>query len=847
MSMLSTTRTTKKASKRINGNGVKASLERRLFHIFPEEIKNPTALDGIRHKVFTDRYSLKGKDGNAIENFPEQMWRRVARAISYIEKPEKRKYWEDKFFEVMKDFKFVPGGRILSGAGTGYDVTYYNCFVIPSPQDSRHGILKALAQLVDIQAHSGGVGLNLSSLRPRGARVKKVNGTSSGPVNWAELFSVATHDVVQQGGTRRGATMLMLWDWHPDIEEFITVKKDLSKINGANLSICISDAFMEAVKADEEWQLIYPNLDDPEYDDVWEGNIEDWKARGKQIKVYKTVKARELWNLICEAAWQSAEPGLHFLERSNTRSNTWYFEKLIATNPCGEQPLSGWAVCNLGAMNLSAYVKNGEFDYDTFGRDVRVAMRFLDNVIDETHYFFSENEKCAKDIRRTGLGIMGLADALIKMNLAYGSEDSLPIIRKIFETLRDNAYETSADISLEKGAFPKFDHTKYLQGYHIQRLPEKIREKIKNTGIRNAVLLTIAPTGTTSLLAGVSSGVEPVFEFEFTRKDRIGEHKIYHPLYEAWKNENPDAPKPRYFVSANDLTPAEHVKVQAVAQEYIDSSISKTVNAPNTHTVDQVKELYMLAYDMGLKGITYMRDGSRPGVLTREEKKEEKKEEKVANGAVNGHLEADGATFERPEMAIGATYKVDTPLGKAFITINQDEKGNPLEVFINVGKAGSDITAMAEALGRLVSAVLRTRGNASAYEKVTEIIHQLHGIGGRRSVGFGARRIRSLPDAVAVALTRHFGIKLRNGEYAEEASSVSPESQAGAVMAAHNLDPTPAPADFKESASNDHAAKAKQDSLFAKNAADICPSCGAVSLVHEESCSKCYSCGHAEC
>jgi ribonucleoside-diphosphate reductase alpha chain len=477
-------------------------------------------LDGIRQKVFLDRYALKDEKGDLIEHTPEEMWARVAKGIAATEKKKDRPKWEKAFYDVMQDFKFVPGGRILSGAGTGYQVTYFNCFVIPSPKDSRHGILESLGQLVEIQARSGGVGLNLSSLRPKGARVKKVNGTSSGPVNWATLFSVATHDIVQQGGSRRGATMLMLWDWHPDIEEFITVKQDLTKINGANLSVCVSDSFMEAVKKDGDWDLLYPDLDDTHYDEEWDGDIIEWKKKGYKTVTYKTIKARELWNLICDAAWRSAEPGLHFLERSNTRSNTWYFEKLIATNPCGEQPLSGWAVCNLGAMNLAAYVKDadlsqdraGWFDYEAFGRDTKVAMRLLDNVIDQTYYFYKQNEQVAKDIRRTGLGIMGLADALIKMKIAYGSDESMPVIRKIFETLRDNAYEASSDIAKEKGSFPKFVTEKYLEGYHIKALPKNIRKKIAEQGMRNAVLLTIAPTGTTSLVSGVSSGVEPVYE-----------------------------------------------------------------------------------------------------------------------------------------------------------------------------------------------------------------------------------------------------------------------------------------------------------------------------------------------
>jgi len=290
--------------------------------------------DGVREKVFLDRYALKGAEGELLEHAPQEMWRRVAHGISLQEKKNKQKKWEEEFYRVLEDFKFVPGGRILSGAGTGYQVTYFNCFVIPNPKDSRHGILDSLGQLIEIQSRSGGVGLNLSSLRPRGARVKKVNGTSSGPVNWATLFSVATHDIVQQGGSRRGATMLMLHDWHPDVEEFITVKQDLTKINGANLSVCVSDGFMEAVKEDKDWDLVYPELSDPHYDTEWDGDIIEWKEKGYKVKVYRTVKARELWDLICTAAWKSAEPGLHFLERSNKRSNTWYFEKLLATNPC---------------------------------------------------------------------------------------------------------------------------------------------------------------------------------------------------------------------------------------------------------------------------------------------------------------------------------------------------------------------------------------------------------------------------------------------------------------------------------------------------------------------------------
>jgi len=801
-------------------------------------------LTGIRQKVFLDRYALRDKDGSLLESTPEQMWKRVAWGISQNEKKKDQKYWEGEFYRVMDEFKFVPAGRILSGAGTNYQVTYFNCFVIPSPKDSRDGILESLKQLVEIQSRAGGVGLNLSSLRPRGARVKKVNGTSSGPVTWAGLFSYATHDVVQQGGSRRGATMLMLWDWHPDIEEFITVKEDLSKINGANLSVCVSDKFMEAVKADGDWDLVYPDIDDPEYDAKWDGEIDSWRALGKKVNVHKTVKARYLWDLICTAAWKSAEPGLHFMERSNRRSNTWYFEKLIATNPCGEQPLGAWAVCNLGAMNLSAYVKDadlsaekaGWFDFESFGRDAKVAMRLLDNVIDQTYYFFKENEKCAKEIRRTGLGIMGLGDALIKMQLPYGSEDSIPVIEKIFRTLRDSAYEASTDIAKEKGSFPKFDKEKYLEGYHIKALPKKIREQIAEKGIRNAVLLTIAPTGTTSLVSGVSSGVEPVYEFSFLRRWRGGEEIVYHPLFEEWKKAHPEAEKPGYFVSANDLTPLEHAKVQAVAQEYIDSSISKTVNAPNSHTIDDVKNLYMMAYDMGLKGVTYMRDGSRQGVLERVDDKKKEEEAKAAQAM---------PIRKRPLALSGVTHETQTPLGNTFITINHDNEGKPFELFINSGKSGSDVMAMSEALGRIMSMVLRMQSPVEPRERIREMIDQLTGIGGGRSVGFGPNRVRSLPDAVAKVLAEHFEFRV-NGHVADKvgiknvmADALKTETAVPAQVPAAKVEApvvaVQSPLPMVAAAPQSHAN------------ADLCPECGAAAFVHEEGCAKCYACGHAEC
>ncbi len=786
-----------------------------------------TKLTGIREQVFLDRYSLKDDNGKPMETIPEEMWRRVAKGIAQVEDPKVRKDWEKKFYDVMVDFKLVPGGRILSGAGTGYKVTYYNCFVIPSPKDSREGILDTLKQMVEIMARGGGVGINLSSLRPRGARVKKVNGFSSGPCNWAELFSVATKDIIQQGGTRRGALMLMLWDYHPDIEEFITVKRDLSRINGANLSVCVSDKFMDAVKKDKDWDLVFPDTADPEYDTKWEGYLDEWIKMGKKVKVYKTVRARKIWDLICEAAWASAEPGLVFMERYNKWNNNWYFNKINCVNPCGEEGLPAWGVCNLCSINLSALVENGKINFAELAKIAKVGVRFQDDIIDADSYVFEKIREVQQNgERRIGLGTMGLGDALIKMKLRYGSEESLKVIDKIYKTIRDAAYESSIEIAKEKGPFPKLIAKKHLQGYFIKQLPEKIKKGIKKWGIRNSVLLQQAPTGSTSLLSGVTSGIEPVYEFSFIRRDRLGEHRLYHPLYEEWKKNHPDDPMPSYFVSANDLLPEDHVKVQAAIQKYVDASISKTVNAPNIHKVEDVKKLYSLAYELGCKGVTYMRDGSRPGVLERiveqpaglpdgtRPVKLEKKEEKT-----NG--ESVPKITPRPMMVKGATYQIDTPVGAAFITINTGINNEPLELFVNVGKGGSDVTAMAEALGRLASLVLRMQSSVSTTDRAKQIFNQLYGIGGSKSLGFGDKRVRSLPDAVAKVLAMHYGYKIKNGNGNGQAKE---QTQIPEI-----------------------AVTTQQPLLAEKSEFDLCPSCGEAALAYEEGCKKCYSCGYSEC
>jgi ribonucleotide reductase alpha subunit len=903
-----------------------------------------TVLEGIRQKVFLDRYALKDQDGNPLEDCPEQMWHRVSKGIATVEQTtEKQIEWANKFYDILKDFQFVPGGRILTGAGTSHKVTYYNCFCIPSPEDSREGILDTLKTMTEIMARGGGVGINFSSLRPRGSYIKTVNGTASGPCPWIQLFSVATGEVIQQGGcfgpyvkietdqgkmtasdladaldsgeqiqalthkgyrpiiavfrngiknlfqvktysgfeievtkdhkmgvlhndeittvalehlrvgsailrfreesntchptsicsitpigehetfdfevedvhmlvanglytsnSRRGALMAMLDDNHPDIEEFITCKKTPGWITHANLSICISDRFMHAVSRDSNWEL------------TWNSQVQ------------KVIRARYLWDLICQSAWESAEPGLMFIERVNKESNTWYYEKIRTCNPCGEQPLGDWGVCNLGALNLAAFVEDRKMNYDRLAEATKIAMRFLDNVIDATDYFIPENKEAQLGTRRTGLGTMGLADALIKIGVVYGSDTSLEIIDTIYGTIMSHAYIASIELAAEKGAFPKFDQEKYLQGKFIQKQSPWIREGIALNGIRNAVLLTQAPTGTTSLLAGVSSGIEPVYDFAMIRRDRTGEHVMYHPAVQEWYDRTGGSEKmPEYFVSSKDLTPEEHVRVQAKIQEYTDASISKTCNAPNEHTVEQVKNLYMLAYDSGCKGVTYYRDGSRDAVLTRVAD-EEKKESPVAEASMK----------HRPEIMAGYTIQVKAPEGKVNVTINSDEQG-PLEVFVNVGKAGSDIAALSEALGRLISLTLQLPSAYGQDKIVEEICKQLRGIGGSRSVGFGENQVKSLPDAVARTLESYRifsketteGVLKKKGDFSffngDQGRTRVTQEVAQKILGA--LEPSPTFTHLLQTTDN------------------VCPLCGSFSMVHEEGCKKCHGCGYSEC
>lgn len=782
-----------------------------------------------------------------LEKTPEQLWDRLAGAMASVEAtPEKKEEWTHKFRYILDDWKLVPGGRIAAGADASDELTLFNCYVIPSPHDSRGGIMSTLTEMTEIMARGGGVGINLSSLRPRRAVVKGVNGSSSGAVSWGGLFSYTT-GLIEQGGSRRGALMLMMNDWHPDVVDFITVKQTMGQITNANLSVCVSNGFMKAVKEDMDWELVYPDTTDPQYDELWDGDLDKWKKLGKNVNVYRTVKARDVWHTIIESAWKSAEPGVVFMEYYNQMSNSWYFNPIICTNPCGEQGLPAWGVCNLSAINLSRFYDEAKHDvaWDELGKVVRYSTRFLDNVIDKTPYHFEENRINQQGERRVGLGTMGLAELMIKLEIRYGSPESLVFLDQIYGFMAKEAYLASADIAAEKGSFQKFEAEPFLQSGFMKNMTSvypEVGAAIKKNGMRNVTVITQAPTGSTGTMVGTSTGIEPYFAFEYYRQSRLGFDKQYVPIAQEWKDAHPNEELPDYFVTAMDLSAEDHIRAQAAIQKWVDSSISKTANCPSDFTVEETKRLYELAFDLGCKGVTIYRDGSRDVQVLSTEKKEDKStsaetvkaEAKPEAGKVEEELQAVSKVLQsmavssdvkpspivdkeykrRPQILRGATYKFNTPFGMAYITIN-DMNGSPSEIFLNVGKAGSDVFAMSEALGRVISLFLRYGDHGNKVQLLTK---HLKGIGGSGAIGFGANRVESIADAVAKALEMH-------GDFSDEADAYVTATQE--VVA----ETTAQYAVNRQSATS----------------LDLCPSCGSASLINTEGCKNCSNCGYSRC
>lgn len=790
-----------------------------------------------------------------LETKPEQMMDRIAHGISRAEPTEeKQAEWEAKFRWLMDGWKFVPAGRILSAAGTPQALTYYNCYVVPSPKDSRDGIIDTLSQMNEIFSRGGGVGINLSSLRPRYAYVKGVNGRSSGAVSWGSLYSFST-GLIEQGGSRRGALMLIVNVWHPDIVEFVNSKREAGKIVNANISVGVTDDFMEAVEKDADWDLVFPDSSDPEYDTKWDGYLPNWVGMGKKVIKHKTVRAKELWNNIIESAWASAEPGLFFIDRANKMSNSWYYSPLICTNPCGEQPLPGWAVCNLGAINLSKFVEKtaaGEWEitWDQLGTAIRFAVRFLDNVIDSTPYFFEENKNQQKSERRVGLNTMGLAEMMIRLGVRYGSQEGNAFINELYEFISTEAYRASTDLAAEKGSFPMFEADKFLQSGYMMNMPDEVRAWVGDKGMRNVTVLTQAPNGTIGTMVGTSTGIEPFYSWTYFRKSRLGLHEESVGVVQEWKAEHPNEELPEYYVNAMDLSPEEHVNVLAATQRWVDSAISKTSNTPNSYTVEQTAALYEQMYKLGCKGGTIYRDGSRDEqvLMTTMDKKEETKTE---SGNIVHTEEANKVIPRtRPEILTGKTYRIRTGYGNLYITVNEDEKGNPFEVFAQIGKAGGFFAGQAEAISRLASLALR-----SGIE-VHELIEQLKGIRGPQVSWSEGGMILSLPDAIGQVLEKHLSQKqaqldLNLGAVTAETPNADIEAQAEvelAQTATSNQGEVAQSISIDEVTATVGAATTgkKQRSIADYGDAPVCPSCSSM-LALGEGCLYCQGCGWSKC
>lgn len=861
-----------------------------------------------------------------LETVPEQMFERIAKHIASVEKtPEKQQEWEGKFRELMDDWKYVPAGRIFTGAGTGQNLTFYNCYVVPCPQDSRGGIFDTLRQMAEIMSRGGGVGINVSTLRPRYAYVKGVNGRSSGAVSWASLYSFVT-GLIEQGGSRRGALMLILNVWHPDVLDFINSKREAGKITNANISVGITDEFMDAVKKDDTWDLIFPDTSDPIYSTEWaktQGDIRKWKELGGKIIKHKTVKARDVWDQIVSSAWSSAEPGMYFIDRANYYSNSHYFASLPCTNPCGEQPLPAWGVCNLGHVNLAKHlietkadgstsiVGSAEVDWNKLRETVKLAVRFQDNVIDATPYFFDENKNQQMSERRVGMGTIGLAEMLIRLGIRYGSDEAVKFIDKIYQFISVTAYETSVEIAKEKGAFPQFDAEKFLQSGFMTGMPEYIRSLVRANGIRNVTILTQAPTGTIGTMVGTSTGIEPFFSWTYFRKSRLGVHEEKIKLAQDWLNAHPGEQLPSYFVNAMELAPEDHVRVQAAVQRWTDSAISKTCNAPSHYTVEDTKKLYEMMYDLGCKGGTIYRDGSRDEQILATDSKNlgkdvqeqmEKMSAKKAEGEAKSVAEVSAAVAsevahdvaretvaqelakeqivrevaasegkdllqvgdnkfvvkkliqngmkyeivprERPQEMQGTTYKLNTPYGSLFVTVNEDEHG-PFEVFAQLGKAGGFFAAQSEALCRMISLGLRSGVS------VEEIIKQLKGIRSTEVAFNQGEIIYSLPDGIAKTLEKHVNRKQQALQLQfKEAEPVKVQIEEHVKITSSEpavVESGGAASSFPASEMvNDFAPKQQKMSVANFGHAPVCPECTSM-LTMAEGCMKCEMCGYSKC
>ncbi|VVT03976.1 Vitamin B12-dependent ribonucleotide reductase [Roseovarius sp. EC-HK134] len=750
----------------------------------------------ISEQIWNMKYRFR--NGDAGDASVEDSWRRIARALAVAE--AEPALWEERFYHALEDFKFLPAGRITAGAGTARKVTLFNCFVMGTVPDDMGGIFDGLREAALTMQQGGGIGYDFSTIRPKGAEVKGVSADASGPLSFMDVWDAMCRTIMS-AGSRRGAMMATMRCDHPDIEAFIAAKSDPARLRMFNLSVLITDAFMEAVKADGPWDLQFGG------------------------KVYHTVQARDLWNRIMQATYDYAEPGVIFIDRINAANNLAYCETIAATNPCGEQPLPPYGACLLGSINLARLVAEpfaaaARVDEAALDDLVRVAVRMMDNVVDVSGFPLPAQAAEAQAKRRIGLGVTGLADALLMVGLRYGSDAAVQQTEAWLHAIARAAYLASVDLAREKGAFPLFDRDAYLASGTMQTMDADVRAAVAEHGIRNALLTSIAPTGTISLYAGnVSSGIEPVFAYSYTRKvlQKDGsrtEEEVIDYAVQMWRDRMGDAPLPEHFVNAQTLPPEDHVKMQAAAQKWVDSSISKTINCPEDISFEAFKNVYLQAWDLGCKGCTTYRPNAVTGSVLSVSETTDK-----APGETRGDVPATGGEvvymsepLDRPKELEGATYKLKWPDSNhaIYVTVNDIVLGGhrrPFEVFIN--SKNMEHYAWTVALTRMISAVFRRGGDVSFVVEELKAVFDPRG-----GAWMQGKYVPSILAAIGGVLEQHM---VQIGFLAGEGMGLKEDP---------------------------HAQVAGQDS---PRKSPACPACGQYDMRMIEGCMTCASCGHSKC
>jgi len=788
--------------------------------------------DDLPARVFHDKYALRDADGNVLEQTPVEMWRRIARELASVEATAaKRAEWEEKFYWLLDDFRFIPGGRIMHGAGNAKRVTLLNCYVLPVKDDSIESIFEWMKEAARTYSLGGGVGTDISILRPRGAPVNNAARSSTGSVSFMELFSLTTGTIGQSG--RRGALMITISDRHPDVLDFVKVKRNLDRVRYANISVRVSDAFMHAVEDDSLWEL---RFDSP------------------KVQVCKMVRARELWHELIKGARDHAEPGLIFWDTVQRWSTSEYNEmNVVTTNPCSEIPLENYGACCLGNVSLSRFVLDdfspqARVHWEALERALRTATRFLDNVLDynATKHPLPAQRTASLTSRRIGVGFTGLGDMLIRLGLKYDTEEAIAAVDGLFDRIKNIVYDESVALAQEKGVFPAYDAAQHLRGRFLTTLAPTVLERIRRYGLRNVALLTVPPVGSGAALAGVTSGIEPIFDLTYIRRsESLSQHsfKVYHPLvreYMARVGLQKEADLPPTFVTAHQIKADMRVKMQAIIQQHIDHSISSTVNLPHDTPMDEVERIYFLAWKLGAKGVTVYREGSREGILITEQQ---------AHGTPGAAPSAPhAATAEapvrstprpRPKVTTGRTERVETPRGRIYVVVNEDELG-VCEVFVH------SFDVEAEACGRLASLALRARVDPR------DVIEQLWRVQSKevafdRSASGTVVRVTTIAQAVALALGRAlYGDSFRpDKEFPRAEVLPAPEARVR-QEALRFAAAQPVTLPQRVVVNSVAEVETNGDLRTPLEFIGICPDCGE-SLVHENGCATCRSCGFAKC